>query len=203
MAYILDRNGIFEVRKSLQGEDAGNGVFCVEDVAAGTILPYFGVCFKEKGSPGDMDRTYVIGGDWNNSKGNPRTSSIYSVDGNPFKGPVGLLDEYKKLGCQINEASKSFKPCCMFVVNPLLKKDSFKQSFASQEPIIATLVVITEDLPAGTELLTSYGSEYGKRPYSVCKLKRKEHDAMVDKAYDIVDSLEVDTREPKRAKAEP
>lgn len=203
MAYILDRDGVFEVRKSLQSDDAGNGVFCVEDVSAGTILPYYGVAFKEKGSPEDMDRTYVIGGDWNNSKGNPRTSRVYSVDGNPLREPVSSLEEYKKLGCQINEATKPSKPSCMFIVNPLLTKDSFKDSFVKQDPVIATLVVITGDLVAGTELLTSYGSDYGKRDYKPCKLKRKEHDAMVDKAYDIVDSLEDVSREPKRFRAEP
>lgn len=201
MSYIIDRDGLFEVRASGQGENSGNGVFCVDDVKAGTMLPYTGVAFKESKSPDDMDRTYVIGGEYNNSRGNPCTSKTYTVDGNPFLEPVFSLEEYKKIGCQINEASKGSKVNSMFCVNPLLTKESFKESFVSKNPINATLVVITEDLKAGTELLTSYGSGYGKRNYKPSKLKRKEHDAMVDRAYNFVDLLDVP--EPKRTKKNP
>lgn len=194
MAYILDKDGVFEVRKSDQGSDcddvdSGNGVFCNEDVKAGICLPYYGVSFKESKATDDMDRTFVIGADYNNSKGNPRTSKTYSIDGNPHIPPVSSLQEYKKLGCQVNEASKGSKVNCLFIVNPFLNKGSFKESFVKQEPIVATLIVLTEDLVAGTELLTAYGSDYGKRDYSVCKMKRKEHDRMVDYAYSFVDSL--------------
>jgi len=194
MAYILDKDGVFEVRKSGQGTDSdnvdsGNGVFCSEDVKAGTCLPYYGVAFKESKATDEMERTFVIGADYNNSKGDPRTSKTYSIDGNPHTPPVSSLEEYKKLGCQVNEASKGSKVNCLFIVNPFLEKGTFKESFVKQEPIVATLIVVTEDLVAGTELLTTYGSDYGKRDYSVCKMKRKEHDRMVDYAYSFVDSL--------------
>lgn len=191
MAYLLDKDGVFEVRSSIQGEStgtAGNGVFCVEGVNAGTILPYYAQAFKESRAPKDMDRTYVIAADFNNSRGNPRTSDVYSMDGNPLVEPVKALEEYKKLGCQINEASEGFSVNCMFVLNPLLEKGSFKESLVKNEPVIATLVAVTEDLPAGTELLTSYGRDYGKRSYKVSKMKRKHQEIMIDKAYDFVDT---------------
>jgi hypothetical protein len=189
MAYLLDRDGVFEVRKSLQGQDSGNGVFAVEDVKAGTILPYYAVAFKESRAPGDMDRAYVISGDYNNPRGNPRTSGAYSVDGNPFVEPVASLEEYKKLGCQINEASRGSTVNALFTINPFLTKQSFKESLVNQEPIAATLVVVIEDVPAGTELLTMYGDLYSDRGYKVCRLKRKEHDRLVDVAYSFTDKL--------------
>lgn len=188
MAYLLDKDGVFEVRPSLQGESAGNGVFCIGDVKEGTILPYYAQSFKESRAPVDMDRAYVISSDFNNSRGKPRTSEVYSMDGNPFVEPVKSLEEYKKLGCQINEASEGFSVNCMFVLNPLLERGSFKESLVKNEAIVATFVVVTEDLPPGTELLTSYGREYGKRGYKVSKMKRKHQEIMVDKAYDIVDT---------------
>lgn len=187
MAYLLDKNGVFEVKPSIQGESAGNGVFCVEGVKAGMILPYYAQAFKECRAPKDMVRTYVIAADFNNSRGKPRTSEVYSVDGNPLVEPVLSLEEYKKLGCQINEASEGFCVNSMFVLNPLLEKGSFKESLVKNEPIVATYVVVTEDLPPGTELLTSYGRDYGKRGYKVAKMKRKHQETMVDKAYDLVD----------------
>lgn len=186
---MLDRDGVFEVRTSNQGEHAGNGVFCVEDVKTGTILPYYAVSFKESRASKDMERTYVIGGDYNNSKGNPQTSMTYSVDGNPFIEPILSLSEYKKLGCQINEASKGSKVNSIFTLNPFLHKGSFKESFTKQEPIVAALIVVIEDLSAGTELLTMYGSDYSDREYDVCKMKRKEHDRLVEIAYSFTDAL--------------
>lgn len=214
MAYLLDKDGVFEVRKSLQGEDSGNGVFCIDSVKAGTILPYTAVAFKESNAPDDMDRCYVIAADFNNSKGNARTSHTYSVDGNPLVEPIKSLEEYKKLGCQINEGTKPSRPNCLFAINPFIKKDDYKKSLENQEPIVATMVVVLHDLEPGTELLTHYGGEYSDRDYKPCKLKRSEHDMMVDKAYDYVDLLleptqetvvelsQEDEPEPKRSKTE-
>lgn len=54
---------------------------------------------------------------------------------------------------------------------------------------MATFVVITEDLKAGIELWTSYGTDYGKRGYKPTKMKQKYHDAMENKAYGFVDGL--------------
>ena len=189
MAYILDRDGVFEIRESLQGPGSGNGVFCIEDVKAGTSLPYYGAVFKESEAPEDMDRTFIIAADYNSSKGTPRTSKTYSIDGNPNKEPMSSMPEYKKLGCQVNEASVGNKVNCLFTVNPFLTKDSFKEAFVNQEPVLATIITIIEDVPSGTELLTMYGTSYGKRPYKVCKMKRKEYDSLVDLAYSFTDSL--------------
>ena len=188
MPYLLDKDGVFEIRSSIQGDSAGNGVFCIEGVKEGTILPYYAQAFKESRAPEDMDRTYVIAADFNNSRGKPRTSEVYSVDGNPLVEPVKALEEFKKLGCQINEASEGFSVNCMFVINPLLEKGSFKESLVNKAPIVATYVVVTEDLAPGTELLTSYGRDYGKRSYKVSKMKRKHQEIMIDKAYDMVDA---------------
>lgn len=197
MPYLLDREGVFEIKPSVQGNSAGNGVFCVEDVKAGTILPYYAQAFKESRAPKDMVRTYVIAADYNNSRGTPRTSEVYSMDGNPLVEPVKALEEYKKLGCQINEASEGFCVNSMFVINPLLEKGSFKESLVKNEPVVATYVVVTEDLPTGTELLTSYGRDYGKRGYKVSKMKRKHQEIMVDKAYDLVDMWVEQSQHPE------
>ena len=189
MAYLLDRDDLFEVRASGQGPDSGNGVFCKEDVKAGTIIEYTGIVFKESKAPKDMDRVFTIACDYYNPKGKARTSETYSIDGHPHKEPVVSLEERKKIGCQINEASKGSDPNCMFTINPFLKKNSFKDAFVSKEPITATWIVIVEDLPSGTELLTMYGDDYGDREYKPCKMKRKCHDLMVDKAYGFSDTL--------------
>lgn len=188
MVFILDRDGLFEVKASDQGPDSGNGVFCIDDVKAGTILEYTGVVFKESKAPKDMDRVYTVACEYYNSKGKARTSEIYSIDGNPHKEPIASLEEHKKIGCQINEASRGVNPNCMFTTNPLLTKTSFKDAFANQAVVTATLIVIVEDLSAGTELLTMYGDDYGEREYKPCKMKRKHHELMVDKAYDLVDA---------------
>lgn len=189
MVYLLDRDDLFEVRASGQGSDSGNGVFCKEDVKAGTILEYTGVVFKESKAPKDMDRCYIIASDYYNSNGKARTSETYSIDGNPHKEPVLSIEGRKKIGCQINEAPRGSDPNCMFTINPFLTKNSFKDAFVSKEPMTATWIVIVEDLPSGTELLTMYGDEYGDREYKPCKMKRKYHDLMVDKAYEFTDTL--------------
>ncbi|CAM9889968.1 unnamed protein product, partial [Ectocarpus sp. 6 AP-2014] len=187
MAFILDRDDLFEVRASGQGQGSGNGVFCIKDVKAGTILEYSGMVFKESNAPKDMERTFVVACDYYNSKGKARTSNIYSIDGHPHKEPVVSLEQYKKVGCQINEASRGNNPNCMFTINPLLTKSSFKDAFTNQTIVTATCIVIVEDLPAGTELLTMYGDDYSDRKYKPCKMKRKYHDKMVDKAYSFTD----------------
>lgn len=128
MPYLLDKDGVFEVRTSMQGEDSGNGVFCVGDVIEGTSLPYYATSFRESRTPDDMAWTYVIAGDFNNSKENPRTSKTYSMDGHPLVAPVKSLPEHKKLGCQINEASKPSKLNCIFAINLFLTKFLFKES---------------------------------------------------------------------------
>lgn len=203
MPYILDKDGLFETRPSQQGEDSGNGVFCVDSVKAGTMLPYTAIAFKEKGSPEDLDRTYVIAADFYNTRGSSRTSKTYSLDGNPFVEPVKSMEEYHKLACQINEASRGSKVNCVFCMNPFLDKDSFKTSSENQEPLIGTYVVITEYMEAGTELLTSYGEDYGKRPYKVCKMKKREYDTMIDRAYEFVDVIAEDHTEKKKSKNVP
>lgn len=197
MVYLLDRDGLFEVKASGQGPDAGNGVFCVEDVKAGTIIEYTGAVFKESRALDDMDRVYTVACDYYNSKGKPRTSEIYSIDGNPYKEPVASLEEYKKIGCQINEASRGGIPNCMFTVNPFLNKNSFKEAFTNQAVVTATLIVIVDDLSAGTELLTMYGDYYGDRGYKPCKMKRKYQDIMIDKAYSFTDSLWEQSQSPE------
>lgn len=189
MVFLLDRDGLFVVKASDQGPDSGNGVFCVEDVKAGTILEYTGVVFKELKAPKDMDRVYTVACDYYNSKGKARTSEIYSIDGNPHNEPIASLKEHKKIGCQINEASRGGNPNCMFTTNPFLTKTSFKDAFTNQTVVTATLIVIVEDLSAGTELLTMYGDDYGDREYKPCKMKRKHQDIMIDKAYSFTDDL--------------
>lgn len=189
MAYLLDRDDMFEVRASGQGPDSGKGVFCKEDVKAGTIIEYTGIVFKESKAPKDMERTFIIAADYYTSKGKARTSATYSIDGHPHKEPVVSQEERKKIGCQINEASRGGSPNCMFTINPFLTRESFVDAFNNRTIVTATWVVIVEDLPSGTELLTLYGSGYGDRKYKHCKLKRKCHDLMVDKAYGFTDIL--------------
>lgn len=136
-----------------------------------------------------MDRTYVAGADFYNAKGKACTSKIYSVDGTPFVEPVETLEEFMKLGCQINEASEGGNINCVLCINPFLTTNTFKQSFEKQKPFTATYAVITEDLQAGTEVLTSYGHDYENRGYTVCNMKRKTYEAMVDRAYYFVDEI--------------
>lgn len=173
----------------MQGEESGNGVYAIDDVKAGTILPYSAVAFKESNAPEDMDRTYVIGANFYNAKGKACTFKIYSVDGKPFLEPVEPLEEFAKLGCHINEASVGKKINCILCINPSLTIGTFRESFEKQKPFTATYIVITKDLQAGTELLTSYGREYENRGYRVCKMNRKTYEALVDRAYDFIDEL--------------
>ncbi len=199
--HVLDRDGVFEVKESgIPG--AGSGVFCAEDVGAGTIIPYHGVAVKESKAPRDLDRTFCIGADFNNSRGYPQTSKIYAMNGNPLVEPIRSLDEHKKLGCRINEASRPLEPNCLLAVNPFLTKSSFKSSFEGQEPIVAALVVIPEDLAAGTELLTSYGPDFGERDYKPCKMRGSRYEAMVDRVYDLVDLLAQEQRRPPTVRFE-
>lgn len=191
MVFIVDEDGIFECRKSeLKG--AGNGVFCSTKVKAGTILPYYGIAISDDVDDGieDGDRTYVISADYTTKYGNLRTVKCLSVDGDPRLPPIRRLEEFKKLACQINEACESSLPNCMLVSNPGISRVDIKRSLLRKAPIPITYIVVTEDLQKDTELLTCYGDAYGERQgYIPCKMSRRKHRELVDRAYTFVDAL--------------
>lgn len=207
MVFLLDRDDIFECRKSEQGEGAGVGVFCAQDVKAGTILPYYGITIKDEDEYEDEDaedgqdeqgeenaddddyRTYVVSADYTTNFGNQRTLKGYSMDGDPNLPEIQRLEDFKKLACRINEASKYCQPNCLLVSNPAISRDDIKRSFVQTTPIPVTFIVTVEDLPKGTELLTCYGDDYGRRRYTPCKIKRNVFRAMIDRAYNHVDQL--------------
>lgn len=188
MVFVLDKNGIFECRKSaLSG--AGNGVFCCKNVRVGTILPYYGITIDDDDYQDDSRRTYVIAADYTTAYGNKRTAKGLSVDGDPRLPQIRRLEEFKKLACQINEASNLSLPNCILVSNPGISKADIKRSLVKKVPIPITYIVIIKDLEKGTELLTCYGEDYGERSYSPCKISRRTHRELVDRAYKCVDSL--------------
>ena len=196
MVYELDRDGVFECRKSNE-DDAGIGVFCVEKIKAGTILPYYAVAIKD-GDEGDDDggvydcakhRTYVIAADYSTSRGNQRSLRGYSMDGDPTLAEIRNLDEYKKLACRINEATDRSPPNCLLVSNPRISRDDIKRSYFKRKPVPVTLVVTIKDLEKGTELLTCYGDEYGAREYTPCNLKSSSSRKLVRRAYRHLDEL--------------
>ncbi|CAM9090030.1 unnamed protein product [Ectocarpus sp. 12 AP-2014] len=195
MVYVLDKDGVFECRKSrVQG--AGMGVFCVDSVAAGTILPYYGVTIKDDDDDDrnarcsqEGYRTYVVSADYTNRSGNQRTVEGYSVDGDPSLPVIEELDGFKKLACRINEASDGFAPNCLLVSNPAISRAEIKRSLVEHSAIPATFIVTIEDLKRGTELFTCYGDEYGERGYRPSKMKRSRLRQMIDKAYEHVDAI--------------
>lgn len=192
MVYVLDKEGVFECRKSqIEGEGAGNGVFCVTNVRAGTILPYYGTTIKDDDENEEGDRTYVVSADYTTRFGNQRTVKGYSMDGDPTLPEIQKLDEYKKLACRTNEASDGFAPNCLLVGNPAISRADIKRSFVDRSPIPVTFIVTIEDLSKGTELLTCYGDEYGEREYAPCKMRRKRFREMIDIAYKHVDAIKI------------
>lgn len=193
MVYLLDKNGVFECRKSeVQDEGAGNGVFCVGAVKAGTILPYYGITIQDNDSNDEDEkdyRTYVVSADYTTRFGNQRSLKGYSMDGDPNLPAIQKLEEFKRLACRTNEASEGLSPNCLLVSNPAVSRADIKQSLADQSPIPVTFIVTIEDLCEGTELLTCYGDEYGERGYTPCKMKRKRFREMIDRAYKHVDAI--------------
>ena len=192
MVFVLDKDGVFECRKSdLNG--AGNGVFCSTKVKSGTILPYYGIAISDDNDDDeteDSGRTYVISADYTTKYGIQRTVEGLSVDGDPRLPQIHWLEEFKKLACQTNEASDSSLPNCMLVSNPGISRVDIKRSLAKKAPIPITYLVVTEDLQKGTELLTCYGDAYGERQgYAPCKMSRRTHRELIDRAYRFVDAL--------------
>ena len=194
MVFELDRDGVFECRKSNE-EGGGTGVFCVGEVEAGTILPYYGVAIRDGDEKGEcVDdcanyRTYVVAADYTTRRGNQRSLKGYSVDGDPTLPEIRNLEEYKKIACRINEATDRSPPNCLLVGNPRISRDDIKRSFFKRKPIPVTLVVTLEDLRKGTELLTCYGDEYGAREYTPCNMTRSLSRKLVDRAYQHLDAL--------------
>lgn len=188
MVFLLNKDGVFECRKSsIKG--AGNGVFCAKKVKSGTILPYFGITIRDN-DENDQDRTYVISADYMTKFGNQRTARSLSVDGNPRLPEINRLETFKKLACQTNEASAGSVPNCLLMSNPRISRADIKRSLLKKVPIPVSYIVVIKDLPRGTELLTSYGDEYGERDgYIPCKLSRKAYRPMVDRAYKHIDNL--------------
>ena len=206
MAYILDKEGMFECKPSNQGVDSGNGIFCKEDTKAGTILPYYAIAFKEEdedesyAEPDEVNekrkrisvprnRTYVMSAEYTTKSGNERTMRDMSTDGNPSLDEIKCLETYKQLACQINEASKGFQPNCLFTGNNKIGRKQIKDSFKDGKAIPIIYVVLPYDLKKGDELLTTYGSHYSERSYVPCKMKRKVVREMVDICYDFVEKL--------------
>ncbi|CAM9790644.1 unnamed protein product, partial [Ectocarpus sp. 13 AM-2016] len=188
-------DGIFECRKSEQGENAGSGVFCAKDVKAGTILPYYGITISDEvdvdddTSGRDNYRTYVISTDYSTKYGTRRTAKGLSVNGDPRLPRIQKLEKYKKLACQINEASEGCLPNCLLTTNPHISRADINHSLLKKVPIPIAYIVVVEDLPRGTELLTWYGNDYGERAYSPCKMNRRTYRQLADRAYPHVDVL--------------
>ena len=150
MVFLLNKDGVFECRKSEQGDNAGKGIFCVKEVKAGTILPYYGITISDEVDIDDdtlnMEnyRTYVVSADYTTAHGNQRTAKGLSMDGDPRLPQINKLEAYKKLACQINEAGEGFLPNCLLVSNPNISRADIKGSLAKQVPIPVTYVVVTE-----------------------------------------------------------
>jgi hypothetical protein len=201
--YLLDKEGIFECKQSGQGVGAGNGIFCVDDIKSGTMLPYYAYAFSEDDDKNPYnepeengkrkinnvtrDRTYVMCADYFTKNMNERTMKDVSLDGNPYLKEISCLEPYKTFACQINEASKGYKPNCLFTGNPSIRRKDIKNSLNDRKAIPIIYVVIPHDLKKGTELLTTYGNQYGDREYTPCKMKRNEVREMVDKCYEYVE----------------
>lgn len=195
MVYLVNKDGVFERRTSEQGENAGNGVFCVKKVKAGTILPYYGITIKDEDDDNENEnvsrcRTYVIAADYTTPFGNQRTVKGYSVDGDPCIPRIATLATFKKLASQINEASDASVPNCLLVSNPGISRADIKHSLAKSLPIPVTYVVTTENLVEGTELLTCYGGDYGERDYTTFKMNKRKYREMIDRAYEFVDAIQ-------------
>lgn len=191
MPFVVKRNGIFECRKSSINE-AGNGVFCSKNVKAGTILPYYGVAMKDPEADDDganSKRTYMMAADYTTAYGRQRTLPNVSVDGDPRLSQIHALEEFKKMACQINEASDSTLPNCLLVSNPRISRVDIKRSLVKQVPIPISYVVVVKTLPKGTELLTLYGDNYGDRDYAPCKISRQTYRKLADRAHKFVDAL--------------
>ena len=187
---LVDRDGMFKCRKSKQAENAGTGVFCVNDVRAGTILPYYGITISDDDTVStDNDRTYLIAADYFTKYGRPGTAKGLSVDGDPRLPRIQKLEKNKKLACQINEANAGCLPNCLLTTNPHISRSDIKRSLLKKVPFPIAYIVVIQDLPRGTELLTFYGEEFGHREYSSCKMNRRTHDQMADIAYAYVDAL--------------
>jgi hypothetical protein len=195
MTFLVSDDGMFECRKSEQGENAGNGVFCVNDVKAGTILPYYGITIKDEDDTKEAKldkanyRTYVIAADYTTKFGNQRTARGLSVDGDPRLPQMKTLETFKTLACRTNEAKKGCLPNCLLACNPNISRADIKRSLLKKIPIPVSYIVVIENLPRGTELLTCYGDEYGEREYDPCKLNRRQSRQLVDKAYRYLDAL--------------
>lgn len=203
MAFVVGGDGVFERRKSQQGQDSGNGVFCLDKVSTGTMLPYYGITIIDEDDCGcececqcecdceisDDHRTYVIGADYTTARGNRRSADGLSVDGDPRLPEILELPEYKRLACQVNEAGAHSLPNCLLVSNPAISRADIKRSLATRVPILISFIVVIRDLPRGTELLTVYGDDYGERSYPTCKMKRSKNRELTDIAYSFVDQL--------------
>lgn len=196
MVFLLKNDGVFECRKSEQGQNAGNGVYCVNDVKAGTILPYYAITISDDDEidsdslNNDSYRMYVVSADYTTAFGNQRTAKGLSMDGDPRLPQIQKLETYKKLACQTNEAGHGSLPNCLLVSNPSISRADIKRSLLKQVPILVTYVVVIENLPRGTELLTCYGSDYGERgTYSPCEMTRRTYRKLIDRAYEHVDAL--------------
>ena len=188
MVFVVDEDGMFECRKSaLSG--AGNGVFCATTVNAGTLLPYYGITINDDDYEDDSKRTYVIAADYTTAYGNQRTAKGLCVDGDPRLPQIRRLEEFQKLACQTNEASDDALPNCLLINNPGISRVDIKRSLVKKVPIPTTYVVVIEDLAEGTELLTCYGEDYGERSYNPCKMSRRKHRELIDRAYTFVDAL--------------
>jgi len=188
MVFVIENGDLFRVEDSTQGSGSGSGVFCSEDVEPGTILPYYAVAFKEKGSD-DIDRTYVMSADYLSAKGNHRTLTGYSMDGNPEIEKMKDVEPYKKMAAQINEASFGNVPNCLFVSNPSITRQEIKDSLINSTAIPITYVVVMDKIQKNTEMVTCYGKDYGDRDYKPCKMKKRKFQETVDMAYEYVESL--------------
>lgn len=195
--FLVNKDGVFECRKSEQGENAGKGVFCVEDVKAGTILPYYGVTIKDEDDTEKDNRTYVIAADYTTKYGNQRTAEGLSVNGDASLPQMKKLETVKTLACRSNEAKEGCLPNCLLARNPNIAtrnpniaRADIKRSPLKKIPIPVSYIVVIEDLPRGTKLLTCYGDDFGERSGDYpCKLNRRQNRQLVDKVYKHVDAL--------------
>ncbi|CAN0584420.1 unnamed protein product, partial [Ectocarpus sp. 12 AP-2014] len=164
-----------------KARNAGSGVFCVNDVKAGTILPYYGITISDDievdDDPLSSDnyRTYVIAADYVTKYGTRRTAKGLSVDGDPRLPQIQKLERYKKMACRTNEASEGCLPNCLLTTNPRISRADINRSLLKKVPIPISYIVVIEDLPRGTELLTCYGNDFGDRAYSPCKMNRRTY----------------------------
>lgn len=141
-----------EVKASLQSKYAGSGVFATEKLPKGTSIPYFGRELNVEALQAlpPEKRTHIAFGKTNcYFDGHPESSS----------GPTwnGIGERGLWIAAMINEGSISPK--------------NVKLGCCKGKPCFIAL----RDIRPGEELLTSYGSSYGKRPYPLyAQVKKKK-----------------------------